>query len=411
MWRRYIRPGSARTPEHLRRVNDKVTSDQLQPSIFFSQARRMGDSTRSQSSVPSPVPKPNMGHRISDSLDPSPFAARKPGPYTPDAPSNNRQYHQLERDITTNSNPSTSSMADINPISFQNVTGMNERNPESATTRSQHLPYETEDLNQNAIVLGSEGDQLRNECDAALTRVDRLTEDLAQADKEIDRLHMKLSDLDTENDTLEWTVRSLQKELQLAQARLIDAQRYLPVHNPYSRHEDRPAELVEAHARYDREHRYLEQLEEERETLLDDNHDLQRMIEGYKDAEEDLKRELKSYRTDNVALRERLAAANKSAGSEPRLERELESKRNQIAHLTGGKEGAERALEQLKRAVNIGPELINAFSKLETMVNQRGDSVSRRRTPKGSSRTSSSGQLAEGSGEPSVPVPKRQRYK
>jgi chromosome segregation ATPase len=370
----------------------------------------MADGTRSQSSVPSPAPKPSMGHhRISDSLDPSPFAARKPGPYKPDAPSNNRQYHQLERDITTNSNPSTPSMADINPISFQNVAGMNERNPESATT--QHLPYETGDLNQNVMALGSEGDQLRNECDAALTRVDRLAEDLAQADKEIHRLHMKLSDLDTENDTLEWTVRSLQKELQLAQARVIDAQRYLPVQNPYSRHEDRPVEPAEAHARYDREHRYLEQLEEEREILLDDNHDLQRMIEGYKDAEEDLKRELKSYRIDNAALRERLAAANKSAGSEPTLERELESKRNQVAHLTGGKKEAERALEQLKRAANIGPELISAFSKLETMADQMGDSVSRRRTPKDSSRTSSSGQLAQGSGEHSVPVPKRQRYK
>ena len=60
----------------------------------------------------------------------------------------------------------------------------------------------------------------------------------------------------------------------------------------------------------------------------------------------------------------------------------------------------ERTLEQLKRTANIGPELISSFSKLETMADQRGNSESRRRTPKGSSRTGSSGQLAQGAGSP-----------
>ena len=288
---------------------------------------------------------------------------------------------------------------------------MNERNPEF-TTMSQHAQYDTGDSEQNIAILESEANRLRNERNAARMRADRLAEDFARADHEIRRLNVKLSDLGTENSTLKWTVHTLEKELQLVQARAIDAQRQLSTHQPphdsYIYHEGHSVELAELQARYARERRHLEQLEVERKTVLDDNQDLQDIVEGLKDAEVDLKRQLKSYRTDNEALRGRLAAANESARSKPMLNRELESKRDHVAQLTRGKE-AERALEQLKRAVHIGPELIGAFSRLEAVADQGENSGSQNRTPKGSSPTRSSGQPTQRSVEPSVPIPKRQR--
>ena len=262
-------------------------------------------------------------------------------------------------------------------------------------------------------MLESEANRLRSERNAARMRAERFAEDLARADHEIHRLNTKLSDLGTENGTLKWNVQTLRKELQLVQARAIDAERQVstnqPPHDSYAHREDHAAELAEMQARYAREHRHLEQLKEERKTLLDDNQDLQDIVEGLKDAEVDLEGQLKSYRTDNEALRERLAAANKSARSESMLNRELESKRDHIAQLTRGKKEAERALEQMERTVRIGPELISVFSMLETMADPRENSGFRNRTPKGSSPTGSSGQLTQESEEPSVPIPKRQR--
>ena len=417
MWGRYIRPGpdkSSRTPKHFRRANENPASNQLQPSISFSQPNHMAGGINLQPSVPFPTPKPNMRHRISGSLDTNRSgAAKEPRTFIPNASSNIRQHNQLDKDGTVKRKPSTPSMTDVTSIN-SHVVEMKERNSGAMTTMSQHMLYDTGDLNGDAPTLGSEADRLRNERDAAFIRADRLTEDFSLADQEIRRLYMNLSDLGTENSTLKWTIDSLEKELQLTQARLIDAQRQAPTNYPpydsYIYHEDHAAELAEVQARYAREQRHLERLDEERKILLDDNQDLQRMIEGFKDAEIDLKRKLKSCRNDNEALRERLAAANKSARSESMLDQEIESKRNQIAHLTRGKEDAERALEQFKRAVNVGPELINAFSELEAMAGQGGNLIAPKRTPKGSNPIGSSGHLTHGCEDPSFPTAKRQRH-
>ncbi len=418
MWGRYIHPGAdklSHTPKHPRRLNDNPASDQFQPSISISQPAE-AQGIRLQSSVPSSASRPNMAHRISDSLDTNySFAVKEPRSHIPGASSNIRQYHQLEREVTFGSKPPTSSVTDVTPINSR-VMGMIDRNPESMTTISQNLLYNTGDLNPDASALESEADRLRNERDAAFMRADRLTEDLTQADQEIRHLYMNLSDLGTENSTLKWTVHSLEKDLQLAQARVIDAQRQAstnyPPHNFYV-HGDHAAELAEVQGRYSREH-HLERLEEERKALLDGNQELKRIIEGFKDAEMDLKRKLKSYRTENQELRERLAAAYKfAAGSESIINQEMQevdNKNTKIAHLTRGKEGAERALEQFKRAANIGPELIDAFSKFEVIAGQGRDLELRKRTPKGSSPIRSSGQFTHGGEDPSVPTPKRQRY-
>jgi len=418
MWGRYIPLGADTTPyspEHLRRVNYKPAPNQLRPSKYRPKARRMASGTPLQSSVSFPDPKPNIIHRISDSFDTNhSFVTEKPERYISGVSSNSQQYHQLERGVAIKGEPSAPSVADVTPINSHNPMAMSERDPGSATTTPQRPLYDSGDLNHTVAMLESDAGQLRNERDAALTRADRLAEDFARADQEVHHLRMKLSDLGAENGTLKWTVNSLDKELQLAQARVIDTQRQAPTnyppHNSYIHHGDHAAELEEMHARYAREHRYLEQLEEERKILLDDNHDLQRVIEMLKDAEVDLKRQLKSYRSDNEALCDRLATAKKSAGSGTILNRELESKRDQIAQLTRGKKEAERALEQMKRAANMGPELISAFSELEAMLGQGGHLASRKRLPKGSRPTGSSGQLNQGSREFSDPIPKRQRH-
>lgn len=416
MWGRYIHPGAdklSHTQKYPRRLNDNPASDQFQPSISISQPGQ-AQGIRLQSSVPSPSSRPNMAHRISGSLDTNySFAVKEPRSHIPGASSNIRQYHQLGREVTFGTKPSTSSVTDITPKN-SHIVGMIERNPESMTTISQNLLYNTGNLNPDAPALESDVDRLRNERDAAFMRTDRLTEDLAQADQEIRHLYMSLSDLGTENSTLKWTVHSLEKDLQLAQARVIDAQRQASTnYPPYNSHihGDHAAELAEVQGRYSREH-HLEQLEEERKALLDDNQELQRIIEGFKDAEMDLKRKLKSYRTENQTLHERLAAAYKSAGSEIDHEMKVtEIKNTTIAHLRRGKEEAERALEQFKRAANIGPELINAFSEFEVIAGQGRDLELRTRTPKGSSPICSSGQFTHGSEDTSVPTPKRQRYK
>ena len=413
MWGRYIHPGAdklSQTPKHPRRLNDNTASDQFQPSISISQPGQ-AQGIRLQSSVPPPASRPNMAHRISGSLDTNySFAVKEPRSHIPGASSNIRHYHQLEREVTFGTKPSTSPVTDITPNN-SHVVGMIEPNP---AIISQNLLYNTGDLNPDASELESDVDRLRNERDAAFMRTDRLTEDLAQADQEIRHLYMNLSDLGTENSTLKWTVHSLEKDLQLAQARVIDAQRQAstnyPPHNSHI-HGDHAAELAEVQGRYPREH-HLERLEEERKALLDDNQELQRIIDGFKDAEMDLKRKLKSYRTENQALRERLAAAYKSAESEIDHEMQaMESKNTTIAHLTRGKEEAERALEQFKKAANIGPELISAFSAFEMIAGQGRDLELRKRTPKGSSPICSSGQFTHGSEDTSIPTPKRQRYK
>ena len=418
MWGRYIRPGAAKsTPKHPRRVNENPASGQLQPSISFSQPSHMTQGIRLESPVPSPAPKPNMIHRISDSLGTNhSFAAKEHRSYMPGTSSNIQQYHQLERGVTFKSKPPTSSMTDMTPIN-SHVVEMIEQNPKSMTPISQHLLYDAGDLDNDASTLEYEADRLRNERDDAMIRAARLTEDLALADQEIRRVYMNLSDLDTENSNLKWTVHSLEKELQLAQARVIDAQRQAstnyPPHNSYIHHEDHAAELAEVQGRYSHEHLHFERLEEERKALLDDNRDLQKIIGGFKDVEIDLQRKLKSYRTDNEALRERLAAANKLGRSEEILDEEMqekESKRSQFANLARGKEEAERALEHFKRVVNVAPELINAFSKLEMIAGQGRNLEPRKSTPKGSSLTGSIGHFTHGSEDPPVPTPKRQRY-
>ena len=414
MWGRYIRPGAdklSRTPKHPRRVNNNPPSDQFQPSISFPQPSHTAQRIRLQSLVPSPASKPNMNHRISDSLDTNhSFPMKEPRYHIPGASSNIRPYHQLEREVTFESNPSTTSITDMTPNN-SHVVGMIERNPESMTAMSL---YNAGDLNNESSALESEAGRLRNECDAALFHTNRLTEDLALADQEIRRLQMNLSDLGAENSTLKWTVHSLEKELQLAQARVIDAQRQAstnhPPHNSYI-HGDHAAELAEARGRCSREHRHLEQLEEERKTLLDDNQELQRIIEEFKDAEVGLNRRLNSYHTDNGALRKRLAAATELAGSVIDQDiQEMESTNTKIAHLTRGKEEAECALEQLKKAVNIGPELVNAFSEIEAIAGQGRNLEPRKRTPMGSSPSGSSGQFTHGSDDPAVRTPKRQRH-
>jgi len=420
MWGRYIRLGAGKssyTPKHFRRPNDNPASDQLQPSISFPQPSHIAQGIHFQSPVPSPASKPDMIHRFPDSLDTNhSFATKEHRSYIPGTSSNIRQYHQREREATFKSKPYTSSVTDTTPINSQ-VVEMIEPNPESMTPISQHLHYSTGDWDNDASTLESEADRLRNERDDAFMRVARLTEDLALADQEIRRVYVNLSDLGTENSTLKWAVHSLEKELQLARARVIDAQRQAstnyPPHNSYIHHEGHVVELAEVQGRYSREHHHLEQLEEERKTLLDDNRDLQRIIEEFKDAEMDLKRKLRSYRTDNEALRERLAAASNFAGSEslPDQEmQELESEKNQIAHLTRGMAEAERALERSKRAVNIGPELIKAFSELEVIAGQGRNLDPRKRTTKGSSPTGSSGHFTHRSEDPSVPALKRQPY-
>jgi predicted nucleic acid-binding Zn-ribbon protein len=420
MWGRYIHPGAGKsscTLKHFRRLNDNPAFDQSQPSISFSQPSHMNQGIHFQSPEPSPAPKPNMIHQFSDSLGTNHiFAAKKHRSYIPGTSSNIRQYHQLERDVTFKSKPSMSSMTDTTPNN-SHIVEMIEQNPESMTPISQHLHYDTGEWDNDASTLESEADRLRNERDDAFNRAARLAEDLALADQEIRRVYMNLSDLGTENSTLKWTVHSLEKEVQLAQARVIDAQRQAstayPPHNSYIYHEGPVAELAEVQERYSREHRHLERLEEERKALLDDNQDLQKIIEGFKDAEMDLKQKLRSYRTDNEVLRERLAAAGKFARSESMLDQEMqemESEKNQFAHLIRGKEEAERALELFKKAVNVGPDLINAFSELEVIAVQGGRLESRKRTPKGSSPTGSSGHFTHRSGNPSVPTPKRPRY-
>ena len=358
-----------------------------------------------------------MRHWISDSSDTNrSFPMKEPRYHIPGTPSNIRQYHQLEREVTFESNPPTASVTDI-PTNNSHVAGMIEQNPESMTAMSL---YNTGDLN-NDSALGSEADRLRNERDDALFNTNRLsfntnrlTEDLALADQEIRRLQMNLSDLGAENSTLKWTVHSLEKELQLAQARVIDAQRQAstnyPPHDSYI-HEGHAAGLTSVPGRCSREHRQLQRLEEERKTLLDDNQELQKIIEEFKDAEADLNRKLKSYRTNNDALRKRLVAANEFAGSVIDQDfQAMESTKPKIAHLTRGKEEAECALEQFKRAVNIGPELIKAFSEIEAIAGQGRNLEPRKRTPKGSSPSGSSGQFTHGSDDPTVRTPKRQRH-
>ena len=411
MWGRYIRPDAdelSRTPKHPRRVNNNPASDQFQPSISFPQPSHTAQGIRLQSLVPSPASKPSMRHRISDSLDTNhSFPINEPRYHIPGASSNIRQYHQLEREVTFETNPSMSSVPDITPNN-SHVMEMIERNPESMTAMSL---YNTGDLNNDSSALESEAGRLRNERDAASFHASRLTEDLALADREIHRLQMNLSDLGAENSTLKWTVHSLEKELQLAQARVIDAQRQAstnyPPHDSYI-HEDHAAGLAEVQGQYSREHRHLKRLEEERKTLLDENQELQKIIEEFKDAEVDLNRKLKSYRTDHDALRKRLVAATEFAGDQDI--QEMESKKTKIAHLIRGKEEAECALEQFKRAANIGPELVNAFSEIEAIVGQGRNLEPRKRTSKGSSPSGSSGQFTHGSDDPSVRTPKRQRH-
>jgi tetratricopeptide (TPR) repeat protein len=415
MWRRYTRLGADKpspTPGLLHRMDDNSASDQLQPPKPVSQSRQTTDDTRSRAPIPSPASKPNMKHRIGDSLDTNhSFAAKEPGPHRPGASPNVQQYHQLERDSTFETKASTSSMIDEIPINPNNSLAMIERNPESTTTMSQHQLYDIACLKHKLSMSETETNKLRDEHDATLTQANRLAEDFARANNEIRRLNMKISDLGTENGAMKRTVRSLEKELQLAEARVIDAQRQAPTNRPphdhYIHHDDHSAQIAEVHALYARGLQHLERLKEEQKTLLDDNQDLRGIVEGLKDAEVDLKKALKSHRTDNEALRERLAAANKFARTELILNRELESKRNRIAQLTQGKGDAERALEHLKSTLNMGPELINAFSVLESMASQEGSRVSRKH---GSGPTSSNGRFTRGSRGPSVPIPKRQRY-
>jgi predicted RNase H-like nuclease (RuvC/YqgF family) len=323
-----------------------------------------------------------------------------------------RQYHQLERDVTSKSKAPVSSMVDV--PSIKKALAKNERNPEATTTMSQHLLNSAGNSKQNITMLEYEADQLRIELHAAITRADRLAGVLAQADQEIHRLNVNLFDLDTEHSTLKRTVHSLEKELQLAQARLIDTQRRAstnrPPHDSHIHLEGHAVGHADVHTRYAHDHRRIERLEEELKVLMDDNQDLQKMVEGFKDAEVDLKKELKFYRTGNEQLRERLAAAKRSSRSESSLNRELESKKDRIAQVTRGKEDAERDLEQLKKTVNIGPELINAFSELERIAGQGGSLVSGKRVPKSASPTGSSGQFTRRSEESPIPIPKRPRY-
>lgn len=421
MWGRYIHPetdSTSYTQGHLlRRMNDTPASDKSQTSISFPRAKHTTSGVHLQPSVPPPASKSDIIHRISDPSDTRrPFVAKNLDPHISTAPLNPRQYNQLERDTTFKIEPSASSMTDVMPTNLHNAVAMNERNPDFTTTMSQHPPYDTGDSKQNIAMLESETNRLRSERNAERMRADRLAEDLERADHEVHRLNMRLSDLSTENSTLQWTVHSLRKELQLVQARAMDAQRQVPTdqppHNSYALREGHSGELAEMRARYAQERRHLEHLEEERKTLLDDNRDLQDIVEGLKDAEVDLKRQLKSYRVDNEELRERLAAANKCTRSESMLNRELESKRDHLAQLTRGKREAERALEQLERGVHIGPDFIDAFSMLEAVADRGDHPGSHNRTPKGSSPAGSSGQMTQGSGGPtiSIPIPKRPRF-